>query len=72
MKDKDFDPKVLKQSAEQMLDQITKASALIKERMSGVTDSEAFAKAVSKEDIDKKINQLNGELFSLKNKIKTI
>lgn len=72
MKDKDFDPKVLKQSAEQMLDQITKASALIKERMSGVTDSEVFAKAVSKEDIDKKINQLNGELFSLKNKIKTI
>lgn len=70
MKDKDFDPIKLKQSSEQMLDQITKAAALIKERMSGVTDTEAFSKAISKDEIEKKIGQLNSEIFSLRNKIK--
>jgi hypothetical protein len=72
MKDKDFDPKILKQSSEQMLEQITKASVMLKERMQGVTDQEEFAKAISKNDIEKKISQLNGDIFSLKNKIKTL
>ena len=72
MKDKDFDPKILKQSADQMLEQITKASVMLKERMQGVVDQEEFTKAISKNDIEKKISQLNGDIFSLKNKIKTL
>ena len=69
MKDKDFDPIKLKQSAEQMMEQMRKASDLINERMQGM-DVEELKKSISKDDIQKKIGQLNAEIHGLQNKIK--
>ncbi len=66
---KDFDPKVLKQSAEQMMEQMRKASDLINERMKGM-DVNDLKNSISKDDIQKKISQLNAEIFGLQNKIK--
>jgi len=51
------------------MEQMRKASDLINERMKGM-DVNDLKNSISKDDIQKKISQLNAEIFGLQNKIK--
>lgn len=67
-----FDPKKLSESAKEMIDQMNKATSYLKERMHGVAHSEDFEKIISKNDIEDKINSLNFELKTLREKVKSL
>lgn len=67
-----FDPKKLSESAKEMINQMNKATSYLKERMHGVAQNEDFEKIISKEDIESKINSLNYELRTLREKVKSL
>lgn len=64
-----FDPKRLNESAKEMINQMNKATSFLKERMHGVVETQEFENVISKNDIEEKINTLNYELKSLRDKL---